>query len=479
MILISTDPALGEELWRGELASAGTCVAAVERARRAFPEWSGRPTAERLAILEAYAARLRDVAEDVALRIARETGKPLWEARTELSAMVGKVALAAAAMAERAGQRVSPTDFGSATLEHRPHGVMAVLGPYNFPGHLPNGHIVPALLAGNCVVFKPSEHTPWVGETMVELLHSAGVPRDVVQIVHGGRETGAALLACEVDGVLFTGSAAAGRILRRQFAERPEVILALELGGNNPLVAWDGNPDRAAAIVVQSAFITAGQRCTCARRLIVPTGAYGDGIVAAVVERMTQLTTGAWYDDPEPFMGPLISASAAEAACSAQTALLAAGARSVVPLERLDSRSDAFVTPGLVDCTGVATSDQEIFAPLLQVVRVPDFDAALAEANRTRFGLAAGLISDDDRLWDRFRNATRAGVVNRNRPTTGASGALPFGGVGESGNHRPSGYYAADYCAYPVAGLAADRVNAIAALPGERPLVTVAPIGPR
>ncbi|QGN54487.1 succinylglutamate-semialdehyde dehydrogenase [Novosphingobium sp. Gsoil 351] len=466
MILRSFDPALGEELWQGDVAPAEACAAAVARARQALPLWSRRPLAERVDILEGYAAKLKGQDEAMALRIAREAGKPLWEARTEVAAMIGKVALSVAALHERAGEREAATDFGVATLRHRPHGVMAVLGPFNFPGHLPNGHIVPALLAGNCVVFKPSEQTPWVGQAMVEMLWEAGVPGDVVQIVHGGRETGGALVACDVDGVLFTGSARAGRFLRRTLIDRPEVILALELGGNNPLVAWDGDPALAAEVVVQSAFITAGQRCTCARRLIVPQGGYGDQMVAALSERIAALRIGAWNDFDQPFMGPVISSQAARAAHDAQTALVAAGSRSLVPLEAVPNRSEAFVSPGLIDSTGVDAADEEIFAPLLQVIRAPDFPQAIELANRTRFGLAAGLISDDPGLWDQFRRSIRAGVVNRNRPTTGASGAMPFGGLGESGNHRPSGFYAADYCAHPVAGLEAAKVHSIPTLPG-------------
>jgi succinylglutamic semialdehyde dehydrogenase len=250
------------------------------------------------------------------------------------------------------------------------------------------------------------------------------------------------------------------------FVDRPEVILALELGGNNPLIAWEGDPVRSADIVVQSAFITTGQRCTCARRLIVPAGAAGDRIVDAVAARCDGLRIGAWNDDPEPFMGPLVAAAAAAAARAAEDARVAAGARRVRALATVQGRSDAFLTPGIIDATGLALPDEEIFAPLLTVYRAPDFAAALALANDTRFGLAAGLISDDDTLWDAFLDTTTAGVVNRNRPTTGASGAFPFGGSGESGNHRPAGYYAADFCAYPVATLAADRIAALASVPG-------------
>lgn len=461
----SIDPASGELVWEGPNFGPKTCAAAVGRARAALPAWQRTPIGERAAILKGYAELLNQNEADLAELIARETGKPLWEARTEVTSMAGKVALSIKAHSERAGERCDETGFGQAILRHRPHGVIAVLGPYNFPGHLPNGHIVPALLAGNCVVFKPSEHTPAVGERMVELLRGAGVPWGVIELVQGGKDTGAALLACSVDGVLFTGSAAGGRAIRRDFVDRPEAILALELGGNNPLIGWDGDIGAIAEIVVQSAFITTGQRCSCARRLIVPAGHVGDRIVDAVLDRIEGLRIGAWNDTDEPFMGPLIADTAADAALTAQARLIASGAVPLRPMERL-TRSGAFVSPGVLDGTGLDLPDEEIFAPLVTVLRAADFSNAIELANRTRFGLAAGLISDDDELWRQFAEEARAGVVNRNRPTTGASGAMPFGGLGESGNHRPSAYYAADYCAYPVASLVADRVAPLARLPG-------------
>jgi succinylglutamic semialdehyde dehydrogenase len=461
----SLDPAYDEVVWEGHAASDQECAAAVARARAAFPTWRRTPLPERTAILDRYADLLRREAEPFAELIARETGKPLWEARTEVGTMIGKIALSIAARGERAADRSSATDFGAALLQHRPHGVMAVLGPYNFPGHLPNGHIGPALLAGNSVVFKPSEHTPAVGERMVELLREAGLPLGAIELLQGARETGAALLACDIDGVLFTGSATGGRGVRHALVDRPKVIAALELGGNNPLIAWDGDPEFVADIVAQSAFITTGQRCSCARRLIVPQGPAGDRTIEALVTRTDGLRVGAWNELDEPFMGPLIAHSAAQTAVAAEVALTARGARRLRPLSRMD-RSPAFVSPGILDVTAIDIPDEEVFAPLLTVYRATNFAQAIALANQTRFGLAAGLITNDDELWGRFTDEVRAGVVNRNRPTTGASGAMPFGGVGESGNHRPSAFYAADYCAYPVASLVAERVASIAALPG-------------
>ncbi|KKC26889.1 succinylglutamate-semialdehyde dehydrogenase [Sphingomonas sp. SRS2] len=452
----SIDPATGQAIWEGEETATGAIPAMVERARAALPAWAARSVDERVAILKAYAETLKARSEDIARDVARETGKPLWETRTEIASMVGKVGISITAQAERAGSRSAEMAFGRAVLRHKPHGVMAVLGPYNFPGHLPNGHIVPALLAGNTVLFKPSEETPLTGQHLTRALHDAGVPEHVFQIVQGGRDQGAALIAADIDGLLFTGAATTGAHFRRVMIDRPHVILALELGGNNPLIAW-GDADASAAAIVQSAFITTGQRCSCARRLIVPEGVEGNAIIEATHTLASRLRIGAWDDADEPYMGPLISTRAAQNAIDAVSALKAQGAKPLLPFERLE-RSDAFVTPAIYDVTGIDVPDAEIFAPVLQVTRVPDFDAAIAAANATSFGLSAGLLSDDPALWQRFVNESRAGVVNWNRPTTGAAGNMPFGGLGQSGNHRPSAYYAADYCAYPVASFEAEAI---------------------
>jgi len=451
----SFDPATGDPVWAGPVADAAAAAAAVARARAAAPGWARRPLADRIALARAYAGVLDTRREDIARLISRETGKLLWEARTEVTAMIGKVDISIRAQAERAGTSETAQPFGRAVLRHHPHGVMAVLGPYNFPGHLPNGHIVPALIAGNAVVFKPSELTPGVGAAMVDAWHAAGLPTNVLQVLQGGRDTGAALIDQDIDGLLFTGSAAAGRHFRRAFVDRPGVILALELGGNNPLVVWDetADPEILANLVVHSAFVTTGQRCSCARRLIVPEGAAGDALVAALIDLTARLPIGAGEDTA--FMGPLISAQAAQGARTALAGLIAAGCRVLLDRNTIAGRGDAFFGPVLLDATGVAVPDAEIFAPVLSIVRVPDFTGAIAAANATAFGLSAGLLAADPALWHRFVTEIRAGVVNWNRPTTGAASAAPFGGLGESGNHRPSAYYAADYCAYPVASFEA------------------------
>jgi succinylglutamic semialdehyde dehydrogenase len=457
--LTSTDPSSRQLVWQGNAADESDCRDAVAAAHRAFEGWSTTPLPQRIAFARTFAEILKRDTTSLAIDISRETGKPLWETKAEVGSMIGKVELSIRAQVERAGERRSDAAFGQAVLRHRPHGVMAVLGPYNFPGHLPNGHIVPALLAGDTIVFKPSEETPLAGRRMALAWEEAGLPRGVFNLIQGDRDAGAALLSQPIHGLLFTGSAAAGAYFRRRFIDRPEVILALELGGNNPLIVWDGEPHAAASIIVQSSFITTGQRCSCARRLIVPEGDYGTAVVQAVDRLTDRLTIGSWDDPKEAFMGPLISEAAADRAVTQYQHLLDRGARSLRPFQQNGNRSRAFVSPGIIDVTGVEVPDEEIFAPLLQVRRVASFDDAVREANATAFGLSAGLISGDDALWHHYVDRAHAGVVNRNRPTTGASGAMPFGGLGASGNHRPSAYYAADYCAYPIASFEAPGVS--------------------
>jgi succinylglutamic semialdehyde dehydrogenase len=458
----SIDPATGDTVWEGPASTGGEVEQAAAWARQAFPDWADRPRQDRIDAVKRYQAVLKARAPEIAEAISRETGKPLWETRTEATAMQGKVDISIRAYDERTGERTSETGFGRATLRHRPHGVAAVLGPFNFPGHLPNGHIVPALLAGDTIVFKPSEETPLTGQLMVECLKEADLPDGVVNLVQGGRDVGAALLEQDIDALMFTGSGAAGAHFKRHFADNPHVILALELGGNNPLVVWDAaDAEAAAGIILQSAFITTGQRCSCARRLILPEGPQGDAIVEAVAALADRIVFAPWDSDPEPYGGPLISNRAASAALHALQQRIDSGARVIRASGPVDGLSPAFVKPSIIDTTGVDVPDEEIFAPFLQVRRVPDFDTALREANATKYGLSAGLVSDDPANWHRFIHRIRAGVVNFNRPTTGAAGDMPFGGLGQSGNHRPSAYYAADYCAYPVASFEADGIKNI------------------
>jgi succinylglutamic semialdehyde dehydrogenase len=451
----SLNPVSQESLWSGRAASAEQVTAAVAAARAAFPGWAQRSLEQRVALLEAFTVSLQAHAEELARCIGAETGKPLWESNTEVTSMINKVAISIQSYRERTGEKSGPLADATAVLRHKPHGVVAVFGPYNFPGHLPNGHIVPALLAGNTVVFKPSELTPKVAEITLKCWIEAGLPAGVLNMVQGGRDTGVALAAdAGIDGLFFTGSSGTGNLLHKQFAGRPDKILALEMGGNNPLVV-EQVVDLEAAVytIIQSAFISAGQRCTCARRLLVPEGEWGDRLLARLVTVASNIQVGAFDATPAPFMGSVISLAAAEHLLHAQQQLLVQGASSLLSMTQPQAGA-ALLTPGIIDVTALLNrKDEEFFGPLLQVIRYADFAAAIAEANATEFGLAAGLLSDSAERYQQFWLQSRAGIVNWNKQLTGAASSAPFGGVGASGNHRASAYYAADYCAYPVASL--------------------------
>lgn len=458
--LVAIDPTASAPSWQGRAATTSEVDLAVQAARDAFESWAELPLRARIDFVHSFAAVLKKHETSLAESICISTGKPRWEAMQEVASMIGKVAVSLEAYAERCGEKVREVSGSKAITRYKPHGVVAVLGPFNLPGHLPNGHIVPALIAGNTVVFKPSEQTPLVGQRMMEVWDEVALPRGVINMVQGGRDTGIALAQHHgIDGLFFTGSFAAGLALSRSFAETPERILALEMGGNNPLIVHGVSDLKAAAYhTIQSAYITAGQRCTCARRLILVDGADSARFLETLLAMMERIRVGRWSDEPASFMGPVISKKAAEKVLEAQEDLLRRGAGA---LRRCYAASGgkAMISPGLIDVTEVSDrGDVEIFGPLLQVIRVKDFDEANTVANDTKYGLAAGLLCDDRALYERFYRRIRAGVIQWNKQTTGASGQLPFGGIGHSGNHRPSGYFAADYCSYSQAVYESERV---------------------
>lgn len=459
-LMQSLNPYNSEVIWRGRAASKDQVDLAVKAARYAADDWKQTPLAERQALLERFAIKVNENADHLANVIATETGKPYWEALTEVAAVKAKIAISLRAYHERTGERSKCLAAGKAILRHRPIGVMAVFGPYNFPAHLPNGHIVPSLLAGNTVVFKPSDLTPKTAEEIIKLWIDAELPKGVINLVQGGRETGETLAQHKnIDGLLFTGSAATGHLLHRQFAGQPEKMLALEMGGNNPMVISNhyGDLDATAYAIIQSAFISAGQRCTCVRRLYLPKGNRGDILLSRLLEMATSIKVGGQFDKPGPFMGAQISVLAAKAILGAQQRLQNAGGKSLLTARILH---DAVVTPGIIEVSNVAAlPDEEIFGPLLQVVRYDSLEQAIELANDTRYGLSAGLVSESDTEWQYFIDHIRAGIVNRNCALTGASGDAPFGGLGASGNLRPSAYYAADYCAYPMASIENEQIT--------------------
>ena len=441
--LDSISPLDGEKVWAGRSASAEQVSAAVEAARAAQPSWALTELAEREAVLRRFAELAVERKREIADLIHREMGKPLPEAEAEAGAVAGKVQLTIDALRERRSEQTIDMGGKVGRTWYKPLGVVGVLGPFNFPMHLANGHIIPALLSGNTVVFKPSEATPACGEMLVRLLVEAGLPGGCINLLQGDGSVGKAIIEDGIDGLLFTGGSQAGLAIHKRFGNMPERMLALELGGNNPIVVHEpADMEEAANIVAESAFVTAGQRCTCARRLFI-TGTAEPFIDA--------LKIAAQHYAP----AVLARAEAAEDMKAAQDEWIKTGGRALLPARFDEGPTPCYVTPGIIETTGLDLFDTEVFAPLLQLRRVTSLDAAIDEANRTSYGLAAGIVTADDAAWEQFRHRAQAGIINRNTPITGASGKLPFGGIKHSGNGRPSGYFAIDYCSHVVASVEA------------------------
>jgi len=463
--LKSVNPATDLVLWQKPSASQNDVNEAVHAAREAFEPWSSMNSKLRIIHLKKFAKDLTDTINEIAEVISLETGKPLWESLTEVSAMVNKIEISISAHKERCHEMHEPYGAAKSYRRFKAHGVIVVFGPFNLPGHLPNGHIVPALLAGNTIVFKPSEKAPLVAEKMVRIWDKVGLPKGVLNLVQGGKQTGVDLINHkDIDGVYFTGSYEVGAQIHSSFAGRPEKILALEMGGNNPLIVDQvKNTIAASYMTIQSAFITSGQRCVCARRLIVLNGKEGDFFLRGLVKMTNTIRIGAFTIRPEPFMGPVISHDVVENLLSHQEKLANQGGTVLIEMEKIQGKG-SYITPGIMDVTDMKNKeDNEIFGPFLQVVRVKDFQDAIKEANNTSYGLSAGLISDDQKKYRMFYEKSRAGIINFNAQITGASSKAPFGGIGRSGNHRPSAYFAADYCEFPVASIETDKVS----IPGE------------
>jgi succinylglutamic semialdehyde dehydrogenase len=454
--LVSRSPAdLSDEIGRFP-TSVADVDKAVGAARAAFRAWSVLPQVERnAAILRLRAELLAREAAFVEV-ISREVGKPRWEARTELKAMVGK-----ADVTLNEGLRfIAPftPDSLNGECRFRPHGVLAVIGPFNFPGHLPNGHIMPALAAGNTVVFKPSELTPGVGQLYTEAVHASGFPAGVFNLVQGGRSIGERIsIAPGIDGILFTGSQGVGSAIQRVNADRPGKILALELGGKNcSVVLEDADFDKAVYDVLFSAYVTTGQRCSATSRAIVHAS-----LVDRFTDRMATLVGKLKVGHPakdDTFMGPLISETARAKFLEGCARAKSEGAQAIIEpraYELPEGPLGYYVRPGLHRVTEVradsAYQREELFGPDLAIYSFQEPEEAIALANAVDYGLTAAVFTGDRLKFDALANRIEAGVINWNAPTVGSSSRLPFGGIKRSGNHRPAGLFSTLYCAYPIA----------------------------
>lgn len=432
-----------------------SCLAA----KAAFLKWAHLPMEKRIE----YMNRLKEVyqsnSEKIALAISREMGKPLWESKTEANAMIGKISITI----EHSLQLVKDEKIQNIQadvdgwIRHKPRGVMAVVGPFNFPGHLPNGHIVPALLTGNTVVFKPSDKTPYTGQIMAEMFQEAGFPPGVFNLIQGQGETGKRLVESEyVDGILFTGSYEVGLKIKQSTLHHHWKILALEMGGKNCTVVWkDADLEQAVYETLIGSFLTTGQRCSGTSKVILHKD-IKDKFIENFYESAKKIQVGHWSE--KPFMGPLIDSQSVEKYLRFQEIAKREGAESLMRGKtlRLD-KEGYYVTPSInivskFDAKSVY-QQHEIFGPNVAFLATDDFDEALQIQNSSGFGLSMAIFSQDDELYKKALIEARVGLLNWNRTTNGASSRLPFGGMGKSGNDRPSAHFAVNYCTIPVSSL--------------------------
>jgi len=458
--VISRDPATGEVLmqtWPTDLEQQVTA------ARSAYAGWACQPLSTRVDAVRRLTGALRQNSQGLAESIARDTGRPLWDCFAEVETALARVDGCVRAYADRCAHRRHESGAnGAVAVRHKPMGVLAVITSYAQPLLTPLAHIAPAILAGNAVIFKPSSRALSTAGLIEQCVTRAGLAADILQMAIAPGDSAMDLALHEgVDGVFFSGSAQVGQSLARKIGGRPGKLLSLEMGGNNAIVVWDTPQiEDAAMLVVQSAFTASGQRASCARRLIVQD-AMAEPLLAAIRRLADRIICGGPFDEATPFMGPLIDNRAVDGLIQSFIWLMSRGGRPIKHMARLDPQLP-FVSPAIIDVTDMAERpDVELFGPLLQVIRVPDFDSAIAQANATRYGLVSALIGGTQEEYNRFWANVRTGLTHWNRATITELPGVPSGGIGLSGNFRPGGYYEADSCAYPVSSSEMDHPRAM------------------
>lgn len=450
------NPHSGESVLKVHPAGVEQAEEAVQAAHRAFSAWRALPHEGRQEILLRFKEALKSRREEIALAISTEMGKLYSEGLAEADACAAKIDITLGEAYARVAD-VHPAGLDGGFWTYRPHGVMAVIGPYNFPIHLANGHIIAALMTGNTVVFKPSSVTPWVGQVYTEALHEAGFPPGAFNLLPMTRQAGDALVTHPlVRGILFTGSWAVGLHFKRLTLEDPHKILALEMGGKNAvIVADDAHLEQTLSEVLTGAYLTTGQRCTGTARVIVTPRHY-DKLEEALALGAERIGSGDPFAEGT-FMGPLASRSAfrtfAKEVELAETS--DAGFTPLVPYRQVGGVCGVGACLHRVDEYNPYHPylREEVFGPALTIEKAADLDDAFRRAQDTDYGLAFSVFSESEAVFRRTLDEVPSGIVNWNRATNGASGRLPFGGTGKSGNHRPAALFAPEYCAYPVASL--------------------------
>jgi len=447
------NPASTEEvLGLAPLSSPEEAREAVAAAKTAAPGWRDTPAPARGAYLMKMVAALRERQEELATVITREEGKAIRESRIEVGKAIDVFEYMAGA-GRRLGGVTLPSAFNGnfSYTVRQPIGVVALITPWNFPVSIPAWKLAPALICGNTVVLKPASYVPGSAEILVQSIEAAGFPPGVVNLIYGsGREIGDVLVEHpDIAGVSFTGSNSIGARLFQQCALRG-ARAQCEMGGKNPAVILeDANLDLAVPAVVGGAFGATGQRCTAISRAIV-VEAVADEFIEKVVERTRELAIGDGLDETT-FIGPAVSEGQMDSVLEYVEIGREEGAKLLYGGERLTDDNHAggyFLTPAIFDQAApeMRISQEEIFGPVLTVIRVKDFEEALAVANDVEFGLTSVIYTNDLARSMQFVNQVESGMTHVNAPFLGGEVHLPFGGTKASGTGpREMGEAALDF----------------------------------
>jgi acyl-CoA reductase-like NAD-dependent aldehyde dehydrogenase len=444
----SVNPATGEVLRELECASDSEVLAAVARARTAQMAWAELGLRKKIAVLREFQRRLHKKKVEIAEAITREAGKPVAEALTTEVLVVLDAALFLIDNSHRL-LRDEPVPHGnlatklkSGRLVREPYGVVGIISPWNYPFSIPATETLAALVAGNAVVLKPSEFTSLVALELESLLHAAGVPKDIFQVVVGDGATGAALLHSPIDKLVFTGSVATGKRIAAAAAEHLLPVV-LELGGKDPmLVLDDADVDVASSAAVWGAFLNAGQTCLSVERCYVHRSLY-DLFLKACIEKTKKLNVGHGLD-PETDVGPMIHERQLQLVESHVEDAVARGARLLAGGSRIPELGRNFYQPTvLADVTHeMRIMREETFGPVLPVMAFDSDEEALRLANDSEYGLAASVWTRDRTRGERLARRIQAGTVMVNDVVScfGISEA-PHGGVKSSGVGRSHGRF--------------------------------------
>lgn len=459
--IIKDSPAdLDSRLWEARVSYAHV-EKVLDSAQKGFEVWRKTTLEEREKLLKKYQEIVRGKKEEIARALSLEVGKPYWEALTEASALDSKVSVTLSDSLARVRKStikdVMPKIDGH-TL-YKPLGPVFVIGPFNFPCHLANGQILSALLTGNSVIFKPSEKTIYSAQLMVECLAEAGFPAGVVNFINGtGATAGKITSDPRIKGVFFTGSRGVGMKILENTWKDLDKLVALELGGKNTTILHhDTKISHALPELLRAAFLTTGQRCTSTSMILVHRKIEAEFI--AEFKKVTQrIRVGHPLEKPDPFMGPLIDEAAVKLYFDFCKAGVNEGAQEILAPRHLETgKRGHYVSPSIhyaksPDLSGKFIQE-EVFGPNCYFVPYDDIEEAIRIANSTKYGLAASVFTQDSAVFDLCLRDIDSGLINLNRSTVGATARLPFGGVKNSGNHRPAAVSMVDHCVHAVAAL--------------------------